>query len=139
MKRLLLLIFPLLMLIFSCSRGKQETQGPVTSPIEERDTAVDITDKAHTDLQEFSLEPFLKEGNRKHNIAVVIYGIWEDFPDYSEVFVGMINGLIEIGWMDDIAEADFYYDPDMRQIREVIDILKMLEENEYSDYLTFSR
>ena len=140
MKRLLLLIFPLLlMLIFSCSRGKQETQGPVTSPIEERDTAVDITDKAHTDLQEFSLEPFLKEGNRKHNIAVVIYGIWEDFPDYSEVFVGMINGLIEIGWMDDIAEADFYYDPDMRQIKEVIDILKMLEENEYSDYLTFSR
>jgi len=140
MKRLLLLIFPLLlMLIFSCSRGKQETQGPVTSPVEKRDTSVDITDKAHTDLQEFSLEPFLKEGNRKHNIAVVIYGIWEDFPDYSEVFVGMINGLIEIGWMDDITEADFYYDPDMRQIREVIDILKMLEENEYSDYLTFSR
>ncbi len=140
MKRLFLFIFPLLVLLmFSCSRGKQESEGPVTHPIEERDKAVDITEKKYTDTYEYSLEPFLKEGNQKHNIGVVIYGIWEEFPDYSEVFVGMINGLTEIGWIDPIEEAAFYYDPEMRHIKEVIDIIEMIEVNEYSKYLNISR
>ena len=142
MKSLFLKILPaalIPLLFFSCSRDQQETREPVTTPVVEKDTAVDIIEKGHTDLQEFSLDPFLMNGERKHNIAVVIYGIWEDFPDYSEVFVGMINGLTEIGWMDPIEESEFYYSTDRRQIKEVIDIIGMIEDNEYSEYLNFAR
>ena len=142
MKRLLPGIFGIIivpLLIFSCSRVEQETRGLVSAPAEEKDTAVDITEKEYSDLQEFSLEPFLNEGDKKHNIAVVLYGIWEEFPDYSEVFAGMINGLAQIGWMDPVEEADFYYGSDMRQIKEVIDIIGMIEDNKLSGYLNFSR
>jgi ABC-type uncharacterized transport system substrate-binding protein len=142
MKRLFLRILPAVvvpMLLFSCSPVKEEAREPVTVPVVEKDTAVDITEKEHTDLQEFSLDPFLKNGERKHNIAVVIYGVWEDFPDYSEVFMGMINGLAEIGWIDHIPDSAFYYSPDKRQIKEVIDIIGMIEDEEYSAYLNFSR
>ncbi len=140
MKRLTAFILPcMLILTIGCSRSRQESEGPVTHQAgDERDTAVDITEKDY-ESQEFSLEPFLKEGGDPHDVGVVIYGIWEDFPDYSEVFMGMINGLSQIGWMRPIPKTEFYYDEDMRQIKEVIDIIALVEDNGYSDFLNFSR
>ena len=124
-----------LTLLFGCSRGEGDIDQIVTMPKRELDTAVDIALRS-TEASEIDYRPFLN-GNKKHIAALVISGVWEGFPDYSEVFVGILNGLAEMGWMEAM-ESSLFWDFDNDKLKEVLEILTLLETGAFSRYVEFS-
>jgi ABC-type uncharacterized transport system substrate-binding protein len=74
-----------------------------------------------------NLAPFQKTGNQKFRVAILESGEWYGYP---ENFLGILNALMDLGWMQKItfsAEAQ----------KTIVGLLKELNSQPYSDYIEF--
>lgn len=123
------MLFLMLYLVFSllgCEKKPSSAPQPTPTPGAPA-VSPTVTPIPATPQPVQNLAPFHKAKNQKFRVAILESGEWYGYP---ENFLGILNALMDLGWMNKItfsAEAQ----------KTIVGILKELNNQPYSDYIEF--
>lgn len=126
----------ILLLLSSCGPTGEKAAGPENEALYSEGTIVDKA-AASNEADEGYLNPFKKNGAGRFRIAVMQSG---DYFSYTDVFEGILKGLMTIGWIRDIPPLGGGYTgyEAYEDGKTVLNIITELNKTAYSDYLELS-
>jgi len=129
MKYVILILLSIL--FFSCAeKDKKVISNDKENSNHTNYEAVDSLDNFN-DLSNDSenLKPFLKKEKSKFKIAIIQSG---EYFEYYDVLEAMLNGLITVGWMNELKFSSGFD-------KTILGLLQELKNQNYSDYIEFSQ